>query len=332
MHCGCSCKLHTCLRRVAEPGGLQPRLYPGHLDRSCSGSCAPCTAGVGSCHKFCGCCLAWSAHTVKALPCFSNCACMFALVQSRQPGAVCDGRAVITVSTRDVSRCDFARWPPGALSCTDAPPAVCRPAPGHMPSHPSVTAHVVLKSRKQQSGICRHNGGAALQCPSSMRSTRALPCRVFMYKWTVNWRMIPEELFLSRSFAAILLSAHLILLLAFFDRKWMARAGGTVAGVTACFRGKSGRAVLSHQQILTAVFTANFIGIICARSLHYQFYSWYFHSVPFLLWQTKLPVVLRLALFAVIEVAWNVFPSTPLSSSVLLGAHLVMLAALWFAP
>ena len=153
-----------------------------------------------------------------------------------------------------------------------------------------------------------------------------------MYKWTVNWRMVPEELFLSRAFAAVLLSTHLMLLLAFFHRKWTARAGGTVAAVHACFWGKPGRAVLTHQQILTAVFTANFIGIICARSLHYQFYSWYFHSVPFLLWQTKLPVVIRVALFMGIEFAWNVFPSTLLSSSVLLGAHLVLLAALWLAP
>jgi alpha-1,3-mannosyltransferase len=31
------------------------------------------------------------------------------------------------------------------------------------------------------------------------------------------------------------------------------------------------------------LFTSNLIGITFARSLHYQFHSWYFHQIPFLL-------------------------------------------------
>jgi len=41
------------------------------------------------------------------------------------------------------------------------------------------------------------------------------------------------------------------------------------------------------------MFTANLIGITFARSLHYQFYSWYFHSLPYLMWRTALPDLLR---------------------------------------
>jgi alpha-1,3-mannosyltransferase len=32
------------------------------------------------------------------------------------------------------------------------------------------------------------------------------------------------------------------------------------------------------------LFTSNLIGIAFARSLHYQFHSWYFHQIPFILY------------------------------------------------
>lgn len=80
------------------------------------------------------------------------------------------------------------------------------------------------------------------------------------------------------------------------------------------------------------MFTSNFVGIVFSRSLHFQFYSWYWFSLPYLLWTTSLPTVVRLALLGVIEVVWNIFPSNPASSAVLLGCHVVLLFALLFAP
>lgn len=32
------------------------------------------------------------------------------------------------------------------------------------------------------------------------------------------------------------------------------------------------------------LLTSNLIGMLCARSLHYQFHSWYFHQIPLLLY------------------------------------------------
>lgn len=44
--------------------------------------------------------------------------------------------------------------------------------------------------------------------------------RQFMFKWTVNWRFLPEWLFLDRYFHLLLLSAHLLTLLLFALRRW----------------------------------------------------------------------------------------------------------------
>ncbi|XP_078493685.1 dol-P-Man:Man(5)GlcNAc(2)-PP-Dol alpha-1,3-mannosyltransferase-like [Ciona intestinalis] len=44
--------------------------------------------------------------------------------------------------------------------------------------------------------------------------------RQFMFKWTVNWRFISEELFLDRKFHLILMLFHFLLLCAFLGWKW----------------------------------------------------------------------------------------------------------------
>ena len=52
--------------------------------------------------------------------------------------------------------------------------------------------------------------------------------RVFLYKWTVNWRFLSEEIFLSSTWARILLVGHLGTLLAFGWLKWCRSDGGVV--------------------------------------------------------------------------------------------------------
>ncbi|KAG0099443.1 dolichyl-P-Man:Man(5)GlcNAc(2)-PP-dolichol alpha-1,3-mannosyltransferase [Podila epicladia] len=140
--------------------------------------------------------------------------------------------------------------------------------------------------------------------------------RVFEYKWTVNWKFLDEKTFLSTELSKIL------------------SEGGIVAVVLRGFTATK-TALSIHAQymqpnhVLTVLFTSNFIGIVFARSLHYQFYAWYSMTLPYLLWQTRLPVVVRVLLFAAIEWSWNVFPATPVSSQALLASHLVILVGLW---
>lgn len=83
---------------------------------------------------------------------------------------------------------------------------------------------------------------------------------------------------------------------------------------------------LSPEYIVYTMAVSNFVGIVFARTLHYQFYSWYFHMLPLLLWLTgSYPLVMRISLLGAIEYAFNVFPATPTSSAVLQVAHLLIL-------
>uniref|UniRef100_A0A2P2M1V7 dolichyl-P-Man:Man5GlcNAc2-PP-dolichol alpha-1,3-mannosyltransferase n=1 Tax=Rhizophora mucronata TaxID=61149 RepID=A0A2P2M1V7_RHIMU len=167
--------------------------------------------------------------------------------------------------------------------------------------------------------------------------------RVFIHFWSVNFKFVPEPFFVSKPFAAALLIAHLGLLMAFAHYRWCKDEGGlhiflrsrVLSKKLSSFLSNSGSSsimILKEEYVVTNMFTGNFIGIICARSLHYQFYSWYFYSLPFLLWRTTFPTVLRLILFMGVEFCWNIYPSNVYSSALLLCFHLLILWGLWSAP
>lgn len=54
---------------------------------------------------------------------------------------------------------------------------------------------------------------------------------------------------------------------------------------------REGYVELTAEHIMTVLFTSNFIGAVCSRSIHYQYYDWYFHTLPYLAWRTNLPVL-----------------------------------------
>lgn len=167
--------------------------------------------------------------------------------------------------------------------------------------------------------------------------------RIFLLEWSVNWSFLPENVFKSKGFARFLLVAHASLLLAFAQLRWCKAEGGLLAVLLQRLKGnqlqKNGSAVARignkasmARHYLLVLFTGNFIGILCARTLHFQFYSWYFHTIPFLLWRADISMPLRLTLFGCIESMWNVFPTRALSSGILLFCHMFLLVQLWFAP
>ncbi|XP_017472496.1 PREDICTED: lethal(2)neighbour of tid protein 2 [Rhagoletis zephyria] len=79
------------------------------------------------------------------------------------------------------------------------------------------------------------------------------------------------------------------------------------------------------QLAILPFFLCNFIGLICARSLHYQFYVWYFHSLPYLTWSTDYSLGIRFLLLGLIELCWNTYPSTNITSGLLHLCHFVLL-------
>lgn len=160
--------------------------------------------------------------------------------------------------------------------------------------------------------------------------------RQFLYKWTVNWRFIGQEVFLSRGFSILLLSTHLGLLVLFLTTRWIKPTGLALPGFIRSILQPPSSQVRRHisQQvtpsfILTAILSANAIGMLCARSLHYQFFAYIAWASPFLLWKAGLHPALIYAVWTAQEWAWNVYPSTNTSSMVVVGCLAVQVLGVW---
>ncbi|KAM9005320.1 dol-P-Man:Man(5)GlcNAc(2)-PP-Dol alpha-1,3-mannosyltransferase isoform X1 [Sarcophilus harrisii] len=156
--------------------------------------------------------------------------------------------------------------------------------------------------------------------------------RQFLFRWTVNWRFLPEALFLNRAFHLALLATHLGLLALFAFRRWPRSGDSILSLLKEPSKRKGPTQPLTANQIVSVLFTSNFIGICFSRSLHYQFYVWYFHTLPYLLWATPcrwLTHLLRLLVLGLIELSWNTYPSTSCSSMALHLCHAVILLQLW---
>ncbi|XP_073705436.1 dol-P-Man:Man(5)GlcNAc(2)-PP-Dol alpha-1,3-mannosyltransferase [Garra rufa] len=159
--------------------------------------------------------------------------------------------------------------------------------------------------------------------------------RQFLFKWTVNWRFLPEDVFVCRYFHLALLLAHITTLLLFALKRWK-RSGNSIWSI---LTDPAERKETVHKpnadQTVLVLFTSNFIGMCFSRSLHYQFYVWYFHTLPYLLWSggvKKLAHLLRVLILGLIELSWNTYPSTNYSSLSLHVCHFIILLCLWLNP
>ena len=87
---------------------------------------------------------------------------------------------------------------------------------------------------------------------------------------------------------------------------------------------------VTPEYIMTTLLTANAIGMLCARSLHYQFYSWTAWATPWLLWKAGFGPLFVYGVWAAQEWAWNVFPSTDISSMVAVGCLALQVLGVWW--
>ncbi|KAH3685779.1 hypothetical protein WICPIJ_003242 [Wickerhamomyces pijperi] len=166
--------------------------------------------------------------------------------------------------------------------------------------------------------------------------------RKFMFKWTVNWKFVGEEVFNSDQFHKLLLGLHVGVLSLILITKFL-QVNQTGKSFTQLVKDgfKIHKSTISPSHIINGcrlqstnyitllLVLTNFTGILFARSLHYQFLSWYAWTYPILL-----SVVFDNNIFGLIggsvvylahEWCWNVYPSDEISSSVMIGLNSLVL-------
>ncbi|ORY57676.1 glycosyltransferase [Leucosporidium creatinivorum] len=156
--------------------------------------------------------------------------------------------------------------------------------------------------------------------------------REFLWEWTVNWRWLGEQAFESKELSGGLLLAHVVVLV-LCGLNWSEKEGGAYKLLVRGLKNPSVGPVRGEPHadyICTVLFTSNLVGIVFARSLHYQFYAWYAHQVVFLLWKTPFDVLQRLGILAAVEFGWYKFPSTQESSMGLTFANLFIVVGVYY--
>ena len=160
--------------------------------------------------------------------------------------------------------------------------------------------------------------------------------RQFLFRWTVNWRFVGEERFLSQGFAVSLLLTCLHLLTLFAFTRWTRPSGMTPWSLAkTIFKPLPPKMQdqicrnMTPDFVMTTVLTSLAIGLLCARSLHYQFYAYIAWSTPYLLWKSGMPAILTVLVWAAQEWAWNVYPSTIQSSAVVVACLAIQVLGVW---
>ncbi|KAJ9610108.1 uncharacterized protein PV06_09177 [Exophiala oligosperma] len=163
--------------------------------------------------------------------------------------------------------------------------------------------------------------------------------RQFLFKWTVNWRFVGEETFLSRQFTVSLLLVHISLLFLFFQTKWVKPSASNLVDFVKKYALSVGELdpvqvsrKITPTFVMDAVLASIAMGLLCARSLHYQFFAYLGWATPYLLWRAGGGPVWILINWAIQEYSWLVYPSTDLSSVTVVFVLAIQVMCLLIAP
>ncbi|ODV86405.1 glycosyltransferase family 58 protein [[Candida] arabinofermentans NRRL YB-2248] len=161
--------------------------------------------------------------------------------------------------------------------------------------------------------------------------------RKFMFQWTVNWKFLTEDVFQSDLFHKGLLASHVTVLALFLFYRWLSpnvtgKSVGKFLKDSLKFWSSTihpSNVILSESNgtlfVALTMMTCNLIGVLFARSLHYQFLAWYLYSLPLLLKFTNLPGYVNVILFGLHEYCWNKYPTDAISSGLLVSILSVVL-------
>jgi alpha-1,3-mannosyltransferase len=163
--------------------------------------------------------------------------------------------------------------------------------------------------------------------------------RAFLFKWTVNWRFLGEEIFLSRTFALSLLAVHVSSLIVFATTTWIAPTSHEFVDFVQTHLGSTNIEIkkmisrkVTPKWVMDTMLASMVVGLLCARSLHYQFFAYLGWATPYLLWRTGAGPIWVIVNWAIQEYCWLVFPSTSLSSMVVVFELALQVLSILLAP
>lgn len=162
--------------------------------------------------------------------------------------------------------------------------------------------------------------------------------RAFLYKWTVNFRFLSEDTFLSKQLSYTLLFAHAYLLLSFFQTRWIMPSRSTdilhfAERYVGTFDWRIEEQIakrVTPRFVTDTILGCMTIGMMCARSLHYQFFVYISWGTPYLLWRSGIHPIAIYMIWGVQEWAWLTFPSTNASSLAVVATLASQVAAIWY--
>jgi alpha-1,3-mannosyltransferase len=163
--------------------------------------------------------------------------------------------------------------------------------------------------------------------------------RAFLFTWTVNWRFLGEEIFLSRTFAMSLLLLHVSSLIVFATTTWIAPTSHEFVDFVQTHLDRTNieiKKMISRKVtpiwVMDTMLASMVVGLLCARSLHYQFFAYLGWATPYLLWRTGAGPIWVIVNWAVQEYCWLVFPSKSLSSMVVVFELALQVLSILLAP